>query len=65
VRAKPEPVLKKAIKVLWIAATHKFDMDAAKPSTRQESNTFPSHIVTWDDHFVDELKRGLYACRVL
>ncbi|KAI0406427.1 Di/tri peptide transporter 2 [Xylaria palmicola] len=63
VRAKPEPVLGKALRVLWIATRHGFEMNAAKPSAH-DGNGSPPHHMTWDDHFVEELKRGLYACRV-
>lgn len=64
VRATPQPVLGKAFKALWIAAKHGFNMDAAKPSFQTRQGGISGHI-SWDDHFVDELKRGLYACRVL
>jgi proton-dependent oligopeptide transporter, POT family len=64
VRVKPQPVLGKAITALGIAIRHGFNMDAAKLSFQGERNPSSGHIY-WDDHFVDELKRGLYACRVL
>ncbi|KAI0128671.1 hypothetical protein BJ170DRAFT_693499 [Xylariales sp. AK1849] len=37
-------------------------MDTAKPSCRSAHSGF-SHV-TWDDKFIEELKRGLYACCV-
>lgn len=64
VRAPPQPVLGKAFKVLWIAVKHGFNIDAAKPSFQAHHGGLSRHN-SWDDHFVDELKRGLYACRVL
>lgn len=63
VRNTPQPVLGQAIKALSIAIRNGFNMDAAK-SSYQIQNGGTAHI-TWDDQFVEELKRGLYACRVL
>ncbi|KAG5977772.1 hypothetical protein E4U56_006891 [Claviceps arundinis] len=37
-------------------------MDAAKPSWRAQNGK--SSNLNWDDHFVDELKRALMACKV-
>lgn len=42
---------------------NKFNMDAAKPSILARNST-NSKAVPWDDKFIEELKRGLYACRV-
>jgi POT family proton-dependent oligopeptide transporter len=64
VRNTPQPVLGKALKALGIAIRNGFKMDAAKPSYQAQLGRSTSRI-TWDDKFVDELKRGLYACRVL
>ncbi|KAI0133895.1 Di/tri peptide transporter 2 [Xylariales sp. AK1849] len=70
VRNKPRPVLGKAMKALGIAVKGGFNMDAAKPSFQAQlhearQSRSSEHIAwDWDDHFVDELKRGLYACRV-
>ncbi|KAK6073647.1 Di/tri peptide transporter 2 [Seiridium cupressi] len=63
VRNTPQPVLGKALKALGIAIRGGFKMDAAKPSYRAQRGGSTSHI-TRDDKFVEELKRGLYACRV-
>ncbi|KAI9157953.1 Peptide transporter PTR2 [Paramyrothecium foliicola] len=38
------------------------NMDAAKPSWRQQNGK--TKTVPWNDHFVDELKRALRACKV-
>ncbi|ETS85704.1 hypothetical protein PFICI_03729 [Pestalotiopsis fici W106-1] len=63
VRNTPQPVLGKALKALGFAIKSGFKMDAAKPSYQAQRGGATSHI-TWDDKFVEELKRGLYACRV-
>ncbi|CAG9981779.1 unnamed protein product, partial [Clonostachys byssicola] len=62
VRNKPEPVLGKAFSAFGIAVRNGFNMDAAKPSYQAQHGG--SAKITWDDRFVDELKRGLYACKV-
>lgn len=54
--------LPQAIRVLVAAARSGFRLDHAKPNYQQESR---SVIVTWNDSFVDELKIGLHACRVM
>ena len=38
------------------------NMDAAKPSWRQVNGK--TKVVPWNDHFVEELKRALRACKV-
>lgn len=38
------------------------NMDAAKPSWREANGK--TKVVPWNDHFVDELKRALRACKV-
>ena len=38
------------------------DADAAKPSYQEEYGR--RHKTPWTDHFIDELKRGLVACKV-
>ncbi|KAJ6449747.1 MFS peptide transporter [Mycena sanguinolenta] len=50
-------ILPQAMRALWCGVRGGFRMDAALPASRQG-------IVPWDDTFVDELKRGLLACRV-
>ncbi|CAN3482028.1 peptide transporter Ptr2p [Diutina catenulata] len=51
-------IIEKTFKVSWIAIKNKFNLDAAKPSVNPAAN-FP-----WDDHFVEEMKRAVYACKV-
>jgi len=51
-----------AFKAMWIGVTHKFNMDAAKPSCRDEFGG--SYATPWDDQFILEIKRALIACRV-
>ncbi|KAJ5681381.1 uncharacterized protein N7477_001321 [Penicillium maclennaniae] len=55
-------IITDAFKALWIMVKNR-NMDAAKPSWQAERSgnqvTLP-----WDDHFIDELKRALIACRV-
>lgn len=55
----PNPVLGNAFRIFSVAIRNRFDMNAAKPSVQGSSFTG-----SWDDKFVEELKRGLYACRV-
>ncbi|PNY26124.1 Peptide transporter PTR2 [Tolypocladium capitatum] len=38
------------------------NLDAAKPSWREANGK--TRVVPWNDHFVDELKRALRACKV-
>ncbi|KAK7420417.1 peptide transporter ptr2 [Neonectria magnoliae] len=51
-----------AIRVLGMAARHGFRLDHAKQSYQIETC---GNSVPWNDKFVDELKRGLLACRVI
>ncbi|KAL2257918.1 hypothetical protein VTK26DRAFT_8974 [Humicola hyalothermophila] len=55
-------VLPQTISVLTLAARNGFRLDHAKPSYQLSTQ---SRSVPWDDTFVDELKRGLVACRVI
>lgn len=55
-------VLPKAAKTMGCAARSGFKLDHAKPSY-QESHY--GKTVPWSDNFVDEMKRGLIACRVM
>lgn len=47
---------------MWIGLTHRFNMDAAKPSYRAEFGG--SYTTPWDDQFILEIKRALIACKV-
>lgn len=52
----------KAAHALWLAAKGGFRMDSAKPEAQEADHKF---IVPWDDRFIEELKLGLFACRIL
>ena len=61
VRPPQGSIITDAFKAIWIMIRHR-SMNAAKPSYSEEfGRTSP---VPWDDHFIDELKRALVACRV-
>ncbi|KAK3346085.1 oligopeptide transporter [Lasiosphaeria hispida] len=57
-----EGVLPKAIKALSMAARNGFRLDHAKAAYQLQKT---GHGVPWDDSFIDELKTGLVACRVI
>ncbi|ESK96849.1 mfs peptide [Moniliophthora roreri MCA 2997] len=38
--------------------------DVARPSKKQHLDTRKSRMITWDDEFVDEVRRTLRACRL-
>ncbi|KAK5659573.1 hypothetical protein OQA88_775 [Cercophora sp. LCS_1] len=57
-----ENVLPKAIKVLSVAARNGFKLDNAKGDYQLQRH---GQTVPWDDEFVNELKQGLVACRVI
>ncbi|EAW08564.1 putative POT peptide transporter [Aspergillus clavatus NRRL 1] len=50
----------KAARILWISMKNNGNMDAAKSFAMEERGA----SISWDDTFVDELKRALVACRV-
>ncbi|KAF4830196.1 Peptide transporter PTR2 [Colletotrichum tropicale] len=63
VKIRPgENNLPKAIKAMSIAARNGFNLDHAKQSYQTEAH---GTSVPWGDKFVDELRRGLIACRVI
>jgi len=43
--------------------TRRVNWDDARPTADNRSR-FPNHNITWDNDFVDEMKRTLYACKV-
>ena len=51
-------VIAKSFQCTWIALRSRFTFEAAKPSKNPEKE-FP-----WTDHFVEEVKRAVYACKV-
>lgn len=53
-----DKIISKCIRISGIAIKNKGNFEAAKPSLIPEAN-FP-----WTDHFVDEVSRALYACKV-
>ncbi|KAK3309421.1 putative oligopeptide transporter [Chaetomium strumarium] len=56
-------IVPKAVQALWIGFRNNRNMDMAKPSNMMEQSGTSN--VSWDDHFVDEIKVALTACRVL
>ncbi|KAF2019953.1 oligopeptide transporter [Aaosphaeria arxii CBS 175.79] len=54
--------LPQASRVLKLAALSGFKLDHTKPEYQQQVRGVQ---VSWDDNFVDELKKGLLACRVI
>ncbi|KAK8077093.1 peptide transporter ptr2 [Apiospora saccharicola] len=56
-------IIPKAFLAFWVGLKS-WDIDKGKPSYfSAEPNAQPN--VPWDDHFIDELKVSLVACRVL
>ncbi|KAH7132588.1 major facilitator superfamily domain-containing protein [Dendryphion nanum] len=63
VRVSPQGnVLPKAAKTLVCAAKNGFKLDHAKPSYQQ---TKFGNTVPWTESFVEEIRKGLVACRVI
>ncbi|KAL4882392.1 POT family-domain-containing protein [Aspergillus karnatakaensis] len=62
VRPPQGSVITDAFKALWIMVVNR-NMDAPKP-TWQAANGGNRTNLPWDDHFIDELKRALVACKV-
>lgn len=54
--------LPQAVRVLTCAAKSGFSLDRVKTVHRSES---PGSSTKWTDHFVDEVKLGIHACRVM
>ncbi|MCJ1467054.1 peptide transporter ptr2 [Pseudocyphellaria aurata] len=55
-------VILNAFRACWVGLVNKGNMDAAKPSYQEEHGR--KHKTPWSDLFIDELKRGLVACKV-
>ncbi|KAG7193121.1 peptide transporter ptr2 [Scheffersomyces spartinae] len=53
-----DKIISNCFKCTFVAIKNKFNLDAAKPSLN------PNQQFPWDDRFVDEVKRALYACKV-
>ncbi|KAJ5109478.1 hypothetical protein N7456_006153 [Penicillium angulare] len=62
VRPPQGSIITDAFKALWMMIVNR-NMDAPKPSWQRE-NRDENAVLPWDDHFIDELKRALVACRV-
>ncbi|KAF2867717.1 major facilitator superfamily domain-containing protein [Massariosphaeria phaeospora] len=63
VRIEPQGnVLPDAIKTLTCAAKNGFKLDNAKASYQEARH---GRMVPWSDGFVEEIKKGLVACRVI
>ncbi|KAH1490562.1 hypothetical protein LV164_007039 [Aspergillus fumigatus] len=62
VRPPQGSIITDAFKALGIMIINR-NMDAPKPSW-QAANGGSRRNLPWDDHFIDELKRALVACRV-
>lgn len=62
VRPPQGSVITDAFKALGMMIRHR-NMDGPKPSW-QAANGSTSTNLPWDDHFIDELKRALVACKV-
>ncbi|KAJ0416919.1 POT family-domain-containing protein [Aspergillus carlsbadensis] len=62
VRPPQGSVITDAFKALWIMVVNR-NMDAPKPTWQAENNGNRPNL-PWNDHFIDELKRALVACRV-
>ncbi|KAF7715922.1 Proton-dependent oligopeptide transporter family protein [Penicillium ucsense] len=63
VRPPQGSIITDAFKALWIMVKNR-NMDAPKPSWQAEHHAGAQVSLPWDDHFIDELKRALVACRV-
>lgn len=62
VRPPQGSIITNSFKALWMMIKNR-NMDAPKP-TWQREHTGVEVSLPWDDHFIDELKRALVACRV-
>lgn len=56
-------IIMDAFRAMWIGLRNGGRMEAAKPSY-QNRRGGRNYKISWDDAYVDELKRGLAACRV-
>ncbi|KAJ7481993.1 putative MFS peptide transporter [Mycena latifolia] len=54
-------ILPQAMRAFWLGIRGGFKMDAASPAVQATKH---QRIVEWDETFIDDLKRGLLACRV-
>jgi POT family proton-dependent oligopeptide transporter len=61
VRPPQGQIITDAFRCMGLMIKH-FNMDAAKPSWQAENGH--NGVMQWDDHFVDEVKRAIVACKV-
>lgn len=62
IRSPQGSVIVHAFRVMWIGLMNKGNLEAAKPSYQnQRGGRFPA---PWNDHFVEEIRRALVACKV-
>ncbi|OAP63958.1 hypothetical protein AYL99_03185 [Fonsecaea erecta] len=61
VRPPQGSIITDAFKAVWLMIKHR-DQNAPKPSWMAERGIHKT--VPWNDHFIEELKRALVACRV-
>lgn len=61
VRPPQGSIITDAFRVLWMMVKNR-KMDAAKPSYQAAMGK--TVVTRWDDHFVEEVKRSLVACKV-
>lgn len=65
VTAPPQgSIILQAFQAWWIAIRNGGHLDNARPSHQNSIPGGPKHKVTWNESFVDELRRSLVACRV-
>ncbi|OLL24766.1 putative peptide transporter ptr2 [Neolecta irregularis DAH-3] len=62
VRPPQGSVIPRSFQALWIGFVNGCNMDKAKPSVIATRSSGDKAL--WDDHFIDELKRALTACRI-
>ncbi|CAH2354743.1 peptide transporter Ptr2p [[Candida] railenensis] len=53
-----DKIISKSFKVAFIGLKNRFNLDVAKPSVTPEAE-YP-----WNDKFVEEVRRAIYACKV-
>ncbi|KAL1391874.1 putative MFS peptide transporter Ptr2 [Phyllosticta capitalensis] len=61
VRPPEGSVITNAFRAIWMMIRYR-SLDAPKPSYQERLGN--AQVMKWDDHFVDELKRALIACKV-
>lgn len=62
VRPPKGSIIPSAFKVMWIGLMNRGNLQAATKSHQESSGG--RYRITWSDHFVEEIRRALIACRV-